>query len=173
MASRQIGMATRRINQEFDNLTDYGNIKNINLVFDIKSVNVTVKQCFDDERYLAINKFHFTIKRKTNNKINQRILTILLPNEIANKINEYIGLIDVLIFEIDVEYNPFEYPFVQPNWNLLSISNTGFINETENAIRGLVERHNDVLSYDWSSAITLRIDLNYFLSKLMCFMTYI
>lgn len=173
MTYQRFANSLRRLEYEYNLLTNYGNITHINHSFNIHNVNIHLQHSYDNERAIVINKLQFVVKRKTNKKMNQHLLKQLVLEDISHKINEYLNDFDVLSFEIHIEYDPLYYPLRPPLWKLVSLSNKGFISDTENAVNSLVHLHNDVLEYDWSCAISLSSDINYFVSKFMKLMGYI
>jgi hypothetical protein len=174
MAYGQVRRSIPRLDNEYNQLTDFGKNKNINLYFDIKNIIVNIEHYFDNEIGFMINKLNLCIKRKINNKINKHILNKIFTTDLSNKIiDEYIKQNDILNIEINIEYDTNNYPFEPPIWKLIKISNDGFINETENAFIYLINSHNEYLKCGWSPSIHLKSDLNYFLSKLLKFIEYI
>ncbi len=174
MTFDRVSKSIRRLECEYNTLTDYGNITSINKCFDIKNMNVTMSHNNNNSRGIVINEVNIIIKRNNNKKIKQYLLNKLLPQDITNKIvNDYEENFNTLNVVINIEYDPLHYPFKPCVWKLVHINNSGFINETEKAIHIIIYLHNQTLEYDWSCAISLRSDLNYFLSKLTKLMNYI
>lgn len=173
MTYQRVAYSLRRLDYEYNTLTNYGNITHINHCFDIHNINIYLQHSYNNERAIVINKLRFVVKRKTNKKINQYLLKKLVLEDISNKINEYLNEFDILLFEIDIEYDPLHYPLSPPLWRLISLINNGFITETDSAINSLVHLHNEVLEYDWSCAVSLSGDLNYFISKFIKLMGHI
>lgn len=174
MTYLQVRNSIRRLEYEYNELTNYGENTRINKYFDINAIDVKISQNkYENQRAYIVNKLKTTIKRKTNNKIKNHLLSKLLPEEISKKITEYFNELDVITFEIDIEYDVLNYPYSSPSWKLIKILNNGFVIESVNGIESIIKYHNEILSNDWSAAITLRTDLNYFLSKILKLMNYI
>ncbi len=174
MTYRHVGNSLRRIEHEFNNLTDYGNIKNVNCCFHIDNIDINLEQFYDNQTAIVINEVKITVKKPSDKTFKIKLLTKILPSDISHKImNEYIEEFNILTIHIHIEYDPQKYPISPPTWKLKSISNIGFVNEIEEGVRTFVNFHNELLQYDWSCAITLRGDLNYFISKLLKLFHYI
>ena len=173
MTTLQVMNSMVRIEREYMDITNFGKIKKINNKFGLNNINVEIEHYSKDS--LEYNKIMVSVKRKTNKKINSLLLRTMFNVDISNKIiNDYFEDYDVLKFEIDIEYDPFYYPLMKgPTWKLISLTNHGFIMETENAIESLIFQHNECLKNGWSCIITIRTDLTYFLSKFMKLMKYI
>lgn len=173
MTTHFVANSIRRLDREYNKLTLNGNLKKINDCFHINNIHISLEK-YTDESGVVINKITILIKRKTNYKINQKLLGHLFPEDISNRImNDYFREYDTLIITINIEYDTLSYPFTPPKWKLISIQNDGFLPQTNSAVSYLIDSHNEILKNNWSCAIELSTDLNYFLSKLLKFMDYI
>jgi hypothetical protein len=174
MTYRQVGNSLRRIDYEYNNLTDFGSINNLNKCFNLKNVDIIIEKKYNNERMFIINELTIDIKRKEKTQINKLLMNKILPEEIGNKIiDEYVLNYKHIHLKIHIEYDLHKYPIEPPIWKLISLKNNGFVNETENAIISIIDFHNEILQNDWSCAITLRVDLIYFISKLIKIIKYI
>lgn len=177
MTYYHVGKSIQRLESEYNKLTNFSKQPNINSYFNIHNVKVSLHQKVNHGRGdcgMIINTILFSIQRKTNHKLNLHLMNRILPEDISNKvIKEYLNELDVLSFEIDLEYDLSHFPFQPPLWNLVSLSNNGFIPQTEKAIKILVKSHNKLLQNDWCCALSFVSDLNYFLSKIIKLMNYI
>jgi hypothetical protein len=173
MTTNQVANSLRRILYEYNRLTNNGNVIQINHCFNINYFQITLNN-YTNEKGIVVNKLSFHIKRVNNKKANTHILNKLFPNDITNKImNEYFKKYDTITLIIEIEYDPLNYPYHPPLWKFVSINNIGFVSETENAFRYLIDSHNDILLNDWSCAIDVTTDLNYFISKMVKLMGHI
>jgi hypothetical protein len=161
-----------RIEREYNDITNYGTIQNLNSYFNLNNIDVLINHYSKDS--FEYNKIIICIKRNINKQINSILLSKLICSDISNKIINYSDDFDELKFEIDIEYDTLYYPLCKgPTWRLVSLTNNGFILETEKAIKSLIEEHNKVLLYDWNCIITIRTDLMYFISKFIKIIKYI
>ncbi len=162
-----------RIESEYNDITNYGTIRNLNRIFNLNN-NVDVLIDHYSKDFFEYNKITLCIRRKNNKNLNSILLSKLFCSDISNKIINYSENYDELIFEIEIEYDILYYPLCKgPTWRLVSLINNGFIMETEFAIKSLIDQHNQALMDDWNCIITIRTDLMYFISKFMKFIKYI
>ncbi len=161
-----------RIEREYNEITNYGTVRNLNRTFNLNNIDVLIDRYFKDS--FEYNKITISIQRKSNKKLKSLLLSKLFCSDISNKIINYFEEFDKLKFEIDIEYDPLYYPLCKgPTWRLISLDNNGFIPETKTAIKSLIEQHNQALTYDWNCIITIRTDLMYFISKFIKIIKYI
>jgi hypothetical protein len=156
-----------RFEREFNDIERINN--KVNHCFDIKQACIEIERRIED--YPIIQVVIKTYQKYNNNQL-KRSLCFWLNDDIANKImNEY--LYSYISFVVDIHYGPYDYPFVSPIWQLCSVNIEGIDFRIKDGIEYLVNSHNDIISFDWSMAITFRTDLVYFMSKFCRFLEHI
>jgi len=130
------------------------------------------------EQYYGIqnnNNTQLKIKhvRKEPNKIELNIQFekyqhydfIHLPEEINNLISEYCTTIIYIRLEI---FFPDNYPFMQPNYSFVkvkhNISNPPI--NIEEYYKYIIDNHNKQYEINWSPAITIGVDILYFIQRI-------
>jgi hypothetical protein len=165
MTSTNVVNSLRRLEYEYNQLTDFGNKQFITQYFDSYYFKINLHHSFNSETAIIINKINFCIKRKNNKQLQQKLINQILPHDISLKItNDFLTDIDSLSFQIDIQYDPLNYPFSPPFWNLKHITNNGFFQQTNKDIIHLIHTHNQSLINEWN--ITLSRDLFLFIYKL-------
>jgi hypothetical protein len=170
MTYRFVGINNSRIRKEYLELTQ--TTCQINRDFGITDVGVYIHQRNDSS--ISVNELKIKTKRKRS-EIVYRLMSTKVCNELASKIvNEYLGGWDRIEMDIEVEYDPFRYPLNHaPKWNLVNVCLNGVPEHLKHALKHLVETHYELIESGWTPAITMRGDINYFLSKFCRLLKYI
>lgn len=172
MTYQFIGSILRRIEHEYMDITEYNTNKKVNQSLGITEANIYIEQRVED---YPINQIIIHTYRKINYQLILQLLSKLFCTDICKKIlDDYIGNYQQIKLVIDIEYDPFIYPFKHaPIWKICQIELIGLNDEIHHGILYLIYSHNKITEYDWSPAITLRTDLLYFMIKFCKFLKYI
>jgi hypothetical protein len=168
MTSINVANSIRRLEYEYNQLTDFCNKPYITYYFDSYFFKIHIIHIYQSSNNaMIINKIHFFIKRKNNKPLQHLLLNKILPHDISLQItNDFLNDSDSLSFQVDIEYDLLNFPFSPPFWNFIFINNNGFFQQTENDIIQLIHSHNKFLIREWNYNISLSRDLNLFVSEL-------
>jgi hypothetical protein len=150
MTYRFIGEYMELVEKEYMQLTDFNTNNKINGMFDINNVSIYIKQRIEDYQ---INRLTISTYRK--HKMKQRLINALFIQDIADRINEFMGKYDKIELIIDILYHPFNHG---PVWNIFKLDVFGI---DQDMIENLVNEHN----IKNNKSISLPVDLSCFIRK--------
>jgi hypothetical protein len=158
-----------RIENEYLDL----NRQKLNQELNIPHIGLTLENTYDQQKAVSVNSFMVHTKRKINQDNNIRLLSKYFCPYISEQIIQYLGLYQSINVKFEIIYDPFYYPFHEPQWRVVDIKLEMISDEFKKGILHLVQAHRDILHYDWSPAISMRQDITYFMSKFCRLLEYV
>jgi len=150
-----------RIENEYLDL----NRKKLNQDLNLPYLGLTLKNTYDTQKVISVNSFTIRTKRKINHALDTHVLNQHFCPYISEQIISYLDNYQRIYLEFEIVYDPFHYPFHEPQWILVDMKLEMISDEFKNGILHLVEAHREILQEDWSPAISMRQDITYFVSK--------